>query len=316
MSPAATHPSAAPTDAAVCADLAAFVNDAWERHAREPQAVTDALMARAGSLGADEAGAQALMLAEHVWLAHRHDLAGLQAFVQALTATPALSPACAAALPRMRWVLARAQAQTHGPAAQPALPDPGTAERWRGLQNLWALAVARGLAASALAELQAQLPLARAHDDAATRRALAGTCNNLAVELREGARGDAAVDELMLALAMASLELWGGAGTWLHTERAHYQLARCHAVLGDGPAALAHAAQCLALLDAHADAPEADAFERFFAHECLAWAHRAAGDGAAVVAQHAQMATLLAQVADPGLADWCVQALAALDALD
>lgn len=281
--------------------LREIVDDGWNRHADAPQAVADALAARVDTVAADPAAADAIGLAEHVWLAHLHDTAGLTRFLDGVGAS---SPA----LLRARWAL---EAATGVPAH--LLPEIAPALRWRAQQNLWALMVHRGQAAEARQALAAELPLALLHEDAATRRALAATCNNLAVELRTGARGDAARDALMLDLAAASRELWAGCGSWVHIERADYQLAHCHAVLGLGAPALQHAQACMAALEANAGAPEADAFERFFAHEAMAVAHRAAGDVASAAAQRTQMATLRDAIEDTDLRRWADEALQAFD---
>jgi hypothetical protein len=110
----------------------------------------------------------------------------------------------------------------------------------------------------------------------------------------------------MLAAAQASRQLWTAVGSWVHAERAEYQLARCHAVVGDGTQALLHARACQAAVQAHADDPQADAFERFYAHEALAWAHLAAGDRAAAAEEHGRMRPLIELVADPEYRAWAV----------
>jgi hypothetical protein len=97
-------------------------------------------------------------------------------------------------------------------------------------------------------------------------------------------------------------------------ERAHYQLAHCHAVLGEGERALTHAKACKGTIDAHADEPQADACERFFAHEALAWAYRVLGDRAAAAEERYRMATLVAHVADTALRSWCDDAARVFDA--
>ena len=112
---------------------------AQDCHADDPQAVADGLRARAPSLPADEDGAQALRLAEHVWLAHLGDPAGLAALVAALPAAwsdGAIGPDAAPALARARiaWALALLAGQAAPPLAQAAC--------WRALQNL-VLALAR-----------------------------------------------------------------------------------------------------------------------------------------------------------------------------
>jgi hypothetical protein len=59
-------------------------------------------------------------------------------------------------------------------------------------------------------------------------------------------------------------------------------------------------------VQAHADDPQADAFERFYAHEALAWAHLAAGDRAAAAEEHGRMRPLIELVADPEYRAWAV----------
>lgn len=282
-----------------------LVTQGWERHAEEAADVARLLTARAATLPADADGAGAIGLAEHVWLSHLQDPAGLQDFMNALPAAVAQAEASGAMCQRARWLLAMLAGESAEPIADAA--------RWRALQNLWSVWLQRGRAADVLAMLQAERPLALAHPEAAARKALAATTHGIAVELREGPRGDSVRDALMLAAADASHALWVTAGTWVHSERGDYELARCHAVLGNGAAALRHARACLAQIEAHAGEPQADAFETFFAHEALAWAQRAAGDAAGLAAERARMQALLAAVTDTGLRPWCERALAALD---
>ncbi len=294
--------------------LAAFVARGWDQHAEQASSIAADLLRHAPGLVDEAASADAVALAEHVWVAHLGDAAGLLGFLQALPAATAKGANCAAAVQRTRWVLALLE------GAEP--PAIAPAPRWRAMQNLWTAWAHRGHAAQAQAMLQHELPLALAQPDLAARRALAAACNNLAADLRSGprgdacgdARGDAQRDALMLDAAHASQQLWASAGTWVNAERADYQLARCHAAVGYGAQALQHAQACLATIDAHADEPQADAFERFFAHEALAWAQRAAGDGAATTRERAHMTAKLGAVNDPELRRWCEQACADFDA--
>lgn len=283
--------------------LSRFVANAWERHNTEARSVADGLHVQAATLPADADGAAALGLAEHVWLAHLHDTAGLQAFLAALPATLAITEPTAAALRRSHWVLA---------VDAGAAGELEAAPRWRAMQNLWGLWCARGRLADAQAMLQRELPAALAHTEPAARKALAAACNTVAQDLREGRRGDAARDAFMIELAEASKALWASAGTWVNVERADWLLARCHAALGQGAPALSHARACLALVEQHAGEPEADDFEFFFAHEALAWAQRAAGDATGEAAEVARMQARLAAIADDSLKPWCTEALTAL----
>lgn len=290
-----------PTEAS---PLATFVSAGWERHATETRSLADGLRERAGTLPADADGAAALVLAEHLWLAHLHDEAGLRSFLAALPAALSGTEPTAAALRRSQWVLAAVADGTAGD-----LPD---APRWRALQNLWSLWCAQGRVANAQAMLAREQPLALAHADPAARKALAATCWSVAQDLREGARDGAGRDAFLLALAEASRALWATAGTWVNVERGDWLLARCHAALGHADAALRHARACLALTEQHAGEPGADDFEFFFAHEALAWAQRAAGDAAGEAAEIARMQARLAAITDDGLKPWCAEALAAL----
>lgn len=290
--------------------LATFTATAWDQHATQPAVVAAALRARAAALPADADGAAAIGLAEHLWLSHLHDAPGLAAWLRSLPATLIDSAESAAALTKARWAVAQVLSDAE-PAPEPA-PEPSAPARARALQNIWAYQAATGNAHGALAALEQELPRALADADAARCRALAATCNNLALDGREGPRGDAARDALMFAAAIASRQLWARVGTWLHAERAEYQLARCHAALGHGERALAHARSVLTLLEANAATPEADAFEWFYGWEALAWAARAAGQRETEADAIAKAQAQLGKVEDAELRGWCEESLAAL----
>ncbi|MBI5256959.1 MAG: hypothetical protein HY855_10705 [Burkholderiales bacterium] len=291
--------------------LRAWLDQAHDDHARQPQAVADALLARAATLPDDAEGAEAVRLGEHLLLAHQADVEALRRLLDLLPPHPALAEARA----RAAWALQ----QVGGLAPQAPLPE---AEAWRAMQNVLLAWAQRGRADEAAAWLREHEPQAATHADEQVRRAGAATANNLASHLRDalqaGGRGasparapaDAARAALMLAAAATARRLWAVAGTWLHVERADYQLALCHAAVGDGPAALRHAQACLERCEAEA----ADALERFFAHEALVHAHCAAGDaaaaGAAVVALQALLPAVQA-MGDAGLSAWCGEVLGA-----
>lgn len=298
-----------PADAPGTQDLAAHIAAAWEQHGEQAPRVAQQLMALAPRLTSDAAAADAIGLAEHVWLSHLNAAEGLRQFLDALALTEQAAEPARLALRRAQWVLGRLAGQAE--AALPTLPQ---AARWRALQNLWTPRALAGHSAEVQAELAQAVAQALASDDLAAVRGLAATCNNLATDLRCGPRGQPALDGLMLALAVHARSLWGKAGTWLQAERAEYQLARCHAVLGLGAAAVHHAQAGLTLIDAHADDPQADALERCFAHEALAWAHLAAGGAAAAAQQLARMAEHFAAIADEDARAWARPALQALQA--
>jgi hypothetical protein len=280
--------------------LRALLDRAQNDHAEQPAAYAQALMSRAAQLPIDADGGDAIRLAEHVMLAHLADVPGLQGFLAQLPAAAIDDEATAPAVQRARWCIARLLHQPE-PELAPAL-------RWRSLHSAVMAAVHQGRRAQADAWLRGEETAALASTDPAAVKSYAVTANNVALDLRLGARGDALRDALMLEAAAIARRAWQLAGTWVHVERAEYQLAQCHATLGQGSIALKHAQACLRLCEAE----RADAAELFFAHEALVLAHLAAGDADAARGHREQMAGLLPQVADEGLRGWCAQTLATL----
>lgn len=277
--------------------LRALLDRAWDDHAEHPRRVADMLSARASTLGADADAAAAIRLAEHVMLAHLAEPGTLRGFIAELSpGTPAIEPS----VQRARWALARLDG-----TAEPALAD---APRWRSLHNVVLAAAKRGHARQAAEWLTADESAAIAHPDAEARQAYAASANNIALDLRLDERGHADLDALMIQAAEVARRAWGAAGTWMHAERAEYQLAMCHAALGDGRRALAHARECQVICEREG----ADAVECFFAHEALSRAHHAARDAAAALDHRERMQRLLPEIEDAGMRDWCEQTLAAL----
>jgi hypothetical protein len=274
--------------------LRAWLDTAWDSHDRQPRALALDLAQRAADLPDDAEGAEAVRLARHVMLGHLADAAGLQAFLATLPGGTALAPMRERAL----WALATLEGQPG-----PELPED---VRHALLADVAQAEIEMGRLASARARIASLEARVAAHPDEAVRRAYAITCNNLALALRTGPRGDAARDGLMIELAELARRAWARAGTWLHVERADYQLAMCHAAIGQGAQALDHARACLSRCEAEG----ADAYEFFFAHEALVHAHRAAADAAAAQRHQDLMARLLEQVADPAQRGYCEATLA------
>lgn len=299
------HPSA---DSAT---LASVLGQAEATHADQPAATAAALLARAPSLPADADGARALRLAEHVALAHLADAAPLAALLAAVPAALAQAEPTAGTLQRLRWSLALV---TGTPVPSP----PPDLQRWRALQNVVLALAAQQRWAEATVLLATDELAARADGSGEAGRAYASSVNNVAMELQTsgpppGAPRDAARNALMLQAATIARRAWGHAGTWQHAERAEYRLALCHAVAGDGAAAVHHARLCLS--GCEAAGAEAEAVEHFFAHEALVRAHLAAGDSGSADAARARMQALLPQIdSADGLRAWCANVLAGLPA--
>ena len=285
--------------------LRSWLDQAQSQHAAQASAIATELTARAASLPADADGAEAIRLAEHVWLAHAGGAAGLQTFVDAVPASLSQDTSTAPSLQRARLALAWLAGQP-----VPALAD---TVRWRVLQNVVLAMAAQGRNAEALALLQADESAALAQGDSDAGKAFAATANNVAGHLQDSPRGDAARDTLMLQAAALARRAWASAGGWMEVERADYRLALCHAAAGQGAEAVEHARRCLAGCRAAGD--QADALEHFFAHEALVRAHRAAGDAAAAGAAVQRMQALLADIPEAdGLHAWCADVLSTLPA--
>jgi hypothetical protein len=272
--------------------LRAWLDQAWDRHDREPRDVLAGLHERAPALPDDGDGAEALVLAEHVALGHLADAAALEALLPRLPAHAAL----AKGQQRARWALDTLA----GRAA-----DAPLRLRCAALGHVVLALALGGRVAEARAALLAPEVDALASDDADVRRNFAASANNVAGGLRDAAR-EPARDALMLDAAALARRAWERAGNWMNVERADYQLALCHAAAGDPTAAVRHAAACLTLCEAEG----ADAYERFFAHQCLVQAHRAAGDTAAAALHRERMAALLGQVDGAANRTYCEQTLA------
>lgn len=282
--------------------LADWLDQAQQRHADETDAVRAGLLQRAATLPADTSGAQAIHLAEHVWLAHCGEPRGLGDFLQRLPSALHQAEATAPAVMRVQWSIA----QVIGAPG----PAPDAALRWRALQNVVLALSAQGRNEAGANLLAADEALAAALGTSDAGRAFAASANNVAQHLADAPGREAGRDALMLQAATVARRAWAHAGTWLHAERAEYRLALCHALLGDGGTALHHARLCLHGCAQGDGQQPADAVEHFFAYEALARAHHSAGDAAAAAAAVAQMAALLPGIdqAD-GLRAWCAQVL-------
>jgi hypothetical protein len=288
--------------------LRALLDDAQARHADAPAAVAAALHALGPSLPADALGAEAIRLTEHVDLAHRADAAGLAGFLASLPPALAAADATRPSWQRAQWALA----QVRGAVDDDGAPDLADVLRWRALQNVVLALAGQGRYREAGERLAADESAAQRHGTGEAGVAYAASANNVATELQtRGPRGDAGRDALMLQAAAIARRAWGVAGHWMHVERAEYRLALCHAVAGDGAAALRHAGLCLAGCVAAGEA--ADAAEHFFAHEALARAQLAAGEVYAAQREAQRMREWLPQISEAdGLRAWCAQALADL----
>jgi len=271
-----------------------WLETAWNRHDKAAYELALELVALAATLPDDEDGADAVRLARHTTLGHLGRPELLHAFVAALPDGAKLDPARA----RAEWALA----QVEGRPAEP-LPEVVT---WGLLGDVVQAELQLGRHDAPRRRLLPLETRAANHPDPAARQAYAATAHNVTHALRLGPR-EPARDALMIEMAELERRAWERAGTWMHVERADYHLALCHAALGHGAEAQAHAAACIAACEAH----DAEASERFFAHECAVHAAHAAGDREAMARHRAAMVALLAEVQDAGMRAFCEETLAA-----
>lgn len=276
-------------------DLAAWLAKAWDTHDQDPTALAEALQARASRLPDSADGAGVVRLARHVMLAHLADGERLKIFLDALPQHAGLREA----RERAGWALAVWLER----APVPALADEVA---WPLLGEVLQARCRAGQADAVLALLTEEEARACVHPVPAARRAFAANCNNTALVLRQGPRGDAQRDAAMIALAQLARRAWQAAGGWMEVERADYQLAMCHAAAGQGEEALRHAQACRDACAAHG----ADALERFFAHECAVHAARSAGRPAEQAMHHRAMRDLLPHIDTPAMQAWCAEVLA------
>lgn len=269
--------------------ISAFIATAWNDHADDARGVAERLPQGLTLLDADPAQAAAFVhLAEHVLLGHLGDGAAMQRLADGLQHHAGGQATLQAALDRS----AMAVRLLRGESADTAAVSPVNAVRAHATAALGRAARRDADGARALMRSATALTDAAVGDNDALKSLAAGW-NNLAGQLQGEARHPA-TDPLMMEAALRSREVWAVAGTWLNVERADYFLARCAATLGDGAQALRHAQSCMAICLAN----DADAFERFFAHESLGEAFVVQRDTDAAHRELAQMRELMADVGD------------------
>lgn len=271
-------------------DLDRFIQQGWQRHAQQPEALARELLV--WPLATVDTEARLLKLAalgHHVLGEHLGRWQEGLAWLQPLAALPVCGEEGRAALRRL-------VASLHL-AAGPGAPDPCSGLTASDTVRAQALAAA-SLVPHDQARASAWLQQALAGFDAAAlpgtdaaARALAVTGNNLACELEEKPARQPGETALMLQAARIARRFWALAGGALETERAEYRLAMTCLQAGDPAQALQHAQACLALVEAQPPGPEW-ALERFFGQEARARA--ASGLGSAEALAQAQTAALAA----------------------
>ena len=252
----------------------AFIAQAWDEHAADPQGVAARLGDTGLALVSQESQVAPLAtLAHHVCGEHLGRWREGLDLLQRLAALPAAaaSGTAAEALRRCQASLALCAGDAD---ARPALT---LSDRIR----VGAMAAASlGLhdaprALELLRQASAEAESSALPDADPAHRALAANGNNLACTLEEKTAPRSPEEvALMILAAQTARRHWALAGTWLETERADYRLAMSWLAAGDAARARVHADDCLALVQAHGAPP----LEAFFAWEAQALVARAASD--------------------------------------
>ena len=292
-----------------------FLSHAWDEHADSPRAVADRLPQAFELLLLEPAGAAELArLIEHVLLAHLDQGEALRSQLNLLQPLAEFDPMLALALHRSVLALALADDDLGSDLAD-LYKTLSAAEQVRAYGQAALALTHRAQWSRVHAMIEEATRIAQSDDEGKALRALAALTNNLADHLRHyRASGDADQSErdaLMLHAARLARVHWERAGGWVEVERADYQLALCHAVVGQGETALQHAQACLSACLENG----ADAFELFFAHEAMAHAYLASNQADQASQQRLLMQDLLTTVEDATSREYALTCLKKLDAL-
>ncbi|MEW6705229.1 MAG: hypothetical protein AB1430_10300 [Pseudomonadota bacterium] len=288
--------------------LRRLVDEANDEHYESPEAAGRRLLSGLELLPGDPRDAEyCVRIAEHLLLGHLADAAALMQVLERV------HPLAGDAVLDATVARARLAADlVENLQALPASSVPA-ADRVRALYNAALARLQRADWPGVAERMEAAQAIGTSGNDAAALRAYAAMMNNIASEIRSGFstehRLDAAKVGTMLDAAQRAREAWSRAGGWKETERADYLLAMCCALAGQAAPALAHARACLAGCEAN----NADAYERFFAHEALAHAYLSADQMADASAQRDRMATLLPRILDGGSQQYAADTLRQLN---
>lgn len=132
-------------------------------------------------------------------------------------------------------------------------------------------------------------------ETAAWQRRLAAQANNRAWTLAEQPSRTPEESQEMLHAAHAAMHFWALVGHEKNRAHAAQLLAHVHALLGHPGPALQYLSQSAPVLQA----PQAEPWERAFAHAVAANVAAASGDAAGHRAHHQQAVALVAALPDP-----------------
>jgi hypothetical protein len=294
------------------ADFDAWLAQAWDEHATDPEGVLARLQADAASLLHTAARRPALLhLAHHVCGEHLARWQDGISLLQRLSALPADQADGTRDAAAQRCITSLALAGGLGDSRAGLSASDQIRVTAMAAASLAAHDASR--ASVLLQEALAQFDAASLPDSDACVRALAVGSNNLAATLEERPQRNAEEVALMLLAARSARRFWALAGGWLEVERAEYRLAMSWLRAGSARQARVHAQQCLALVQAQPE-PGAPALEHFFAWEAVGKAEHAAGNPRAQT-QALQEAQAWFDKLDASDAGWCRASLEALRAL-
>lgn len=262
--------------------LETFLDQAWNDHAEQPEAVA-ARLPHVLPLVADDNGVMRVAaLAHHVFGEHLGQWQNGLSYLGRLSERAVHGTDGAASLARCQASLRLCSGEADGHTAL-------TASDQCRVSSMAASNLAASNSPRSAELLHDAVTRASALPDADPGvRALAANSNGIAAVLQELASRTTAQRELMVHAAQVARAQWERAGTWVEVERAEYRLALCWLAAGDPAQGLQHARHCESIVQEHGAVP----LEVFFAAESLCLCAHALGDtavqaGAVTTAQQA-----------------------------
>lgn len=286
-------------------DFDQLINDGWQRHERDTEAVANMLEAHA-ALADDAAKAgQLLMLSNHAIGGHGGDwprAAGIAARVVAALPESAELASLLGNLAVAEFMAGNAVGALASECRSAMLTDAEPVSMMVRTRILIASALIDSKRLGEGAQIyEAAVALARSRDQKlACDRAIAVTSNNLANELLAKAERGDAENDLMLEAAENAREFWLKCGTWENEERAEYLLALVNNALGQPEKALEHAAKGLEVISRNGE----EVVDEAFLHLAVANAWRKQDSKERYEKAMARADELANEWTDTGLKDW------------
>ncbi|NGN96454.1 hypothetical protein G5S52_01930 [Grimontia sp. S25] len=241
-------------------DFNSLLNQGWQKHESEPNAVFDSMASMLGSLEPEQTES-AMTLLLHTAIGHLYAPDKLLHLLSSLPPNRANLPSSLRAQVLADYFQTKklsdmshlATDDQHRVFAQ--IANEYAALKKTAQASQWLTMATEGVSTSSVSK-----PLARA---------LAITGNNLACQFEGLEERSIEQDQQMIKAAQLALQFWRVAGGWMQEERAEYRLAMSFIKAGRYEEARTHAQRCEAICIEN----NADDFERYFASDLLMLVH-------------------------------------------